>query len=186
MSLLDNIRRLCARGGAKNRYKDKGTVLCRTQDGRAMREDEVLAFLSEEYRRRREERRSLECQWVLNADFFAGRQNCAINAESGEIQHFLPTHSYEEQGVYNRITPLIEARLASLRSLSYQMTVRPRTNEAEDCEKSEIATCLLRYTQSDGNFHEKKNRMLLDCELYGTSFLFSYWQDKQEEVCKKI
>lgn len=176
MKILDSIMRLCGRGGAKNRLRGEETVLCHTPDGRPQREAEILAFLSDELRRRRDERQPLERQWVLNADFFAGRQNCALCAESGEIQHFTPEHSYEEQGVYNRIAPLIETRIASLRALSYQMTVRPRTNEAEDCEKSEIATELLRYTQAAGGFHDKKDRLLLESELYGTAFLFSYWQ----------
>lgn len=176
MSLLDNLRRLVGRGGAKNLLHGKDPVLARTPDGKAQGEAEILAFLGEEYRRRANERLPLERQWLLNADFFAGRQHCAIWPESGEVQEFLPEHSYEEQGVYNRIAPLIETRLASLRSLSYGMTVRPRTNEAEDCERSEIATCLLRYSQSAGDFDAKRDRLLLDCELYGTAFLFSTWE----------
>ena len=179
MSLTEQLRRLLGRGGARNRYKGKDTVLARNAEGEAQRESEILSFLAEEYRRRRNERQPLERQWALNADFFAGRQNCAINPESGEIQQCPPVHGYEEQGVYNRIAPLIETRLASLRSLSYDMTVRPRTNEAEDCEKSEIATSLLRYAQEAGDFSGKKDHLLLDCELYGTAFLYSCW--RQEE-----
>jgi hypothetical protein len=180
MNITEGLRRLLGRGGAKNKLKGKETVLAYTAEGDAQREDEILAFLSEEYRRRRNERQPLERQWALNADFFAGRQNCAINPESGEIQQLTPVHGYEEQGVYNRIAPLIETRLASLRALTYDMTVRPRTNEAEDCEKSEIATGLLRYAQETGDFAGKKDRLLLDCELYGTAFLYSCWQQQGE------
>lgn len=191
MSIPEQIRRLLGRGGAKNKHKGKDTVLSYTESGEAQREAEILAFLSDEYRRRRNERQPLERQWTLNADFFAGRQHCAINPDSGEIQQFLPEHSYEEQGVYNRIAPLIETRLSSLRTLSYGMTVRPRTNEAEDCEKSEIATCLLRYAQQAGDFSAKKDRLLLDCELYGTAFLLSTWRGQGErgeggELCYTV
>jgi hypothetical protein len=180
MSIHEQLRRLIGRGGAKNKHKSEETVLAYTEEGRAQREAEILAFLSEEYRRRRDERQPLERQWTLNADFFAGRQRCAINPESGEIQPFSPLHSYEEQGVYNRIAPLIETRLASLRSLTFGMSVRPRTNEAEDCERSEIATSLLRYAQEAGHFTDKKDRLLLDCELYGTAFLLSTWRGEGE------
>lgn len=181
MTVFEGIRRLFGRGGAKNRAGRADTVLSHDKDGAPLREREILAFLREEYTRRREERLPLERQWVLNANFFAGHQNCAINPASGEIQPTLPLHEYEERGVYNRIAPLVETRLSSLRSLSYAMTVRPRTNEGEDAQKSEVATALLRYTQSHCDFEGKKNTALLLSELYGTSFFLSLWSAENEE-----
>lgn len=177
MSILENIKRLVGRGGAKNRANPKrpARILDRDGEGKPLYEEDIFAWLTEELRRRREERRPLEMQWALNANFLSGNQNCDLNAESGEIQHFIPERDWEEQGVYNRISPLMETRIASLRSLSYQMTVRPRTNEAEDCEKSEIATQLLRYAQSENDFAAKKDTLLLWSELCGTAFILSYW-----------
>lgn len=183
MSILHRIRRLIGRGGAKNRMTAPDTVLCRAEDGTAQGEAEVLAFLVEEYERRRTERMPLERQWTLNADFYAGYQNCGINPESGEIQGYIPLREYEEQGSYNRIAPLIETRLASLRSVSCSMSVRPRTNEAEDCEKSSIATSLLRYAQEEGAFAAKKDSLLLLSELYGTAFILSTWNRDGGELC---
>ena len=129
MSIQEQLRRLIGRGGAKNKHKSEDTVLAYTEDGHAQRESEILSFLSEEYRRRRDERLPLERQWTLNADFFAGRQHCAINPENGEIQPFSPLHSYEEQGVYNRIAPLIETRLASLRTFQSCWVLREQYEE---------------------------------------------------------
>jgi hypothetical protein len=126
---------------------------------------------------------------VLNAHFFAGHQNCAINPASGEIQTTLPRCEYEERGVYNRIAPLIETRLSSLRSLSYAMTVRPRTSEGEDAQKSEVATALLRYTQAACDLDAKKNTALLLSELYGTSFFLSLWaagEDGEGEIACSV
>ena len=180
MTVFDGIKRLLGRGGAKNRKKNADTVLSRDESGAPLREREILTFLREEYNRRREERLPLERSWVLNANFFAGHQNCAINPASGEIQATLPLHEYEERGVYNRIAPLIETRLASLRALSYAMTVRPRTNEGEDAQKSEVATALLRYTQSACDLDAKKNTALLLSELYGSAFFLSLWSGEEE------
>ena len=181
MTVFEGIKRLFGRGGVKNRAGRADTVLARREDGEAMREREILAFLNDEYTRRRAERMPLERQWTLNANFYAGHQNCAINPASGEIQLTLPTYEYEERGVYNRVAPLIETRLSSLRGLSYSMTVRPRTSEGEDAQKSEIATALLRYTQSEADFAEKKNTALLFSELYGTAFFLSLWDAKGGE-----
>lgn len=182
MNIIENIKRLVARGGAKNRTGKGDPILDREADGRALYAADIAARLTAEYRRRRGERLPLERQWALNASFFAGNQNCDINPESGEIQTLLPMREYEEAGVYNRIAPLIETRLASLRTLSYGITVRPRTSEAEDGEKSEIATRLLAHAQASGGFAEKKNAMLLLSELYGTAFLHSFWDAEAGET----
>ena len=194
MKLFDTIRR--ARGGReKNRAplpggrdaagnvtpSESDKILCRDREGRGQKAADLAAFLSEEYRRRREERLPFERQWTLNANFFAGSQNCDINRESGELQETLPAREYEEGGCYNRIAPLLETRLSALRSLSFAMTVRPRSSEAEDCEKSSVATRLLRYTQSESDFASRKDGMLLQSELYGTAFLHSYWDKEREE-----
>lgn len=179
MTVFEGIKRLFGQRGVKNRAGKADTVLARDGEGAPQREREILTFLREEYTRRREERLPLERQWVLNANFFAGHQNCAINPASGELQDTLPLYEYEERGVYNRIAPLVETRLSSLRTLSYAMTVRPRTSEGEDAQKSEVATALLRYTQSTCDFEGKKNTALLLSELYGTSFFLSLWSAEE-------
>ncbi|MBQ8859189.1 MAG: hypothetical protein IJ012_05305 [Clostridia bacterium] len=176
MRPIELLKKMIARGGAKNRASGEEAVLARDEDGTPLRAREIAAWLVEEYRRRRAERLPLERQWALNASFYTGDQHAALNPESGETERLCPAHDYEEQGVYNRIAPLMETRLSSLRTLSYAMTVRPRTADAEDHEKGEIATRLLAYAQANGGFAEKKNEMLFLAELYGTAFLLSYWE----------
>lgn len=182
MSILESIKRLGARGKAPQNAVGKKQILDRDREGRALREEDILAFLREEYDRRKNERLPLERSWTLNANFYAGNQHCGLNEESGEIQPYAPLRDYEEQGAYNRIAPLIETRIASLRTLTYAMTVRPHTNEAEDSEKSEIATALLRHTQSASDFPSKRDAILGISELYGTAFVLSYWDRDGGEV----
>lgn len=177
MTLIEQIKKIFGRGGAPNKANPRNPdkVLDRDTDGKPLRAQELVDALREELERRREERRPLELQWTLNANFLAGNQNCDINPTSGEIQSFAPLREWEEQGVYNRIAPLFEARISALRALSYDMTVRPRTNELSDREKSETATALLRYTQSASDFSSKKDTLLLWSELCGSAFVLSYW-----------
>ncbi len=184
MNFLESIKHLGARGRMpKNARGNKNTILDRDRDGNPLREEDILAFMREEYDRRRNDRLPLERSWTLNANFFVGNQNCGLNEESGELQAYSPLRDYEEQGVYNRIAPLIETRIASLRTLTYAMTVRPHTNEAEDWEKSEIATALLRHTQAASDFSGKQDAILSISELYGTAFVLSYWdRDGGEEI----
>lgn len=147
----------------------------RDAEGRPLYADDLVSFVEGELERRREERRPLEMQWALNTNFYAGHQNCDIHAENGEIETFSPQHAYEEAGVFNRIAPLIETRLSALRGLSYRMIVRPRTNEMEDSEKSEVATRLLRTLQETPDFAAQKDTWLLWSELCGSAFILSYW-----------
>lgn len=153
-------------------------VLARDADGRALYAEDIVAMVAAELARRKEERRPFELQWRLNANFLAGHQNCDINARRGEVEELMPLRTAMERGVFNRIAPLIETRIAHLRSVSYSMTVHPRTNEVEDYEKSRIATRLLRYTQSATGFESKKNQILLWSEVCGTAFILSFWNPR--------
>ena len=184
MNVIRHIQKLFARGGAKNRAargEGDGPILERDGDGRPLYGKDIAARLFAEYRRRRDERLPLERAWALCGAFYTGDQHCDLHPGSGELLPIVPLHEYEEQGVYNRIAPLIETRLSALRRLSYETSVRPRTSDASDSQKSEIATRLIAYAQEHGHFAEKKNEMLTLSELYGTAFLFSFWGEEDGE-----
>ena len=52
-------------------------------DGKKLFSDDIVSMVQTELSRRREARRNTELQWVLNANFLAGHQNCDINVGSG-------------------------------------------------------------------------------------------------------
>ena len=184
MNVISHIKKLISRGGAKNRAarEGEGPILDRTEDGRALRGADIAARLFEEYRRRRDERLPLERAWVLCGAFYTGNQHCDVNPANGELTPILPLREYEEQGVYNRVAPLMDTRLSALRRLSHALSVRPRTADAIDVEKSGVATRLIAYAQEHGSFAEKKNEMLTQAELYGTSFLLSFWEGEGDDM----
>ena len=187
MGIIDNLTALLSRGREAHKGAPLGTALKENTGATGSTEvgdddignppyaEDIVAMVEEELSRRREERRPLELQWRLNANFLAGHQYCDINPHRGEVEDVPPPRDYMERGIYNRIAPLIETRIANLRSVSCPMTVNPRTNEIDDYEKSRIATQLLRYTQSSTDFEAKKNQILLWSELCGTAFILSYW-----------
>lgn len=158
-----------------SRGEEQTIPLDRSPDGRELFCEDIVAMINSELSRRRDERRPLELQWMLNANFLAGHQYCDINPHRGEVENCRPLHDYMERGIYNRIAPLIETRIANLKSVNYLMTVRPRTNETDDYEKSLVSTKLLRYTQSATDFETRKNMLLLWSELCGSAFILSWW-----------
>lgn len=144
--------------------------------------EDILAMIEEECRRRHEERRPLELRWMLCADFYSGHQYRDINPYRGELEDYDPPFDYMERGVYNRIAPLIETRIANFKSLDFSMEVHPATSELSDYEKSLVATRLLTQTQYKCDFLSKKDSLVLWSELCGTSFMLSWWDSKKGDA----
>ena len=141
----------------------------------------VVSDIFEELERRRRERLPFELQWRLNAAFMAGSQRCEINPLSGSLQENEPAYDYEERGVFNRIAPLMDTRLANLKTVSFTMGVRPATEDGDDLQKAQVCSDLLRYAYSTGGFEHKKNILLQWAELTGSAFLLSSWDRRVGE-----
>ena len=54
--------------------------------------------------------------------------------------------------VFNMTAPLVETRMANLLKVSYNMRVKPRTNELYDLDKASISTSILQYKQKTLDF----------------------------------
>ena len=183
MGFFDGLKGLFSAPKAEDIDNGGVTVDINTADEKEVTADEFVSYVKSELERRRSERASMELQWLLNANFVAGHQYCEINPASGEVRDIERENDNEERGVYNRIAPLYDTRMANLRNVRYAMTVRPATCEDDDIEKAEISTELLRYTQRKLNWEELKSRIYDWSELCGTAFVLSWWNpDKGDEV----
>lgn len=150
--------------------------------GTSFYEEDIIQAVKEELEKRKEERRPFELQWRLNANFMAGKQLCDINPYSMQIEELIPAYDYEERGVYNKIAPLMETRLANLKGVGFSMAVKPCTDEADDYDKADVATKLLRHACLQGDFEHKKNMLMQWAELTGSAFLLSFWDDQAGET----
>ncbi len=163
----------------QDKAKSTERPLDRNGEGRQLYAEDILAMLHSELSRRKEERRPLELQWILNANFQSGHQYCDINPQNGEIYD---TEEGAPRGAYNRIAPLVESRIANLKQLKYTMAVLPQTDDPDDEEKARIATKLLKSFIASSDFEGKRNTLLEWCELCGTAFVLSWW-DKDGGRC---
>lgn len=180
MNLLDMLRSSVQGDGGKAAER---MPLDTGEDGEVLYADDIVNEVKTELERRRNERRNTELQWVLNANFLAGHQNCDINVGTGEIEDFIPMYDHLERGIYNRIAPLTQTRVANLRTVKYGMSVRPRTDELDDFEKASISTKLLRYTQDIIDFNGLMDTAYQWAALTGTAFFYSWWDaTKGEEI----
>lgn len=177
MSFFDGIRSLFTARRAED--IENGDKIVDVSDRGGVPEDqtadEFVGWVKSELERRRGDRQSFELQWLLNANFLAGHQYCDINPRSKEIEEVEPEYDYMERGVYNRIAPIYDTRMANLRAVRYLMTVKPATEDLDDLAKADISTGLLRYTQRNVGWDSLKDRIYGWSELTGTAFVLSWW-----------
>lgn len=171
MSLLDIFR-----GNKKPPEKPADVPVDRSDAGETLYADEIVSGIMQELERRRGERSAYELQWSLNANFYAGHQNCDIDPAANRVVVEEPVERRDrERRVYNRIAPLMETRDANLGSVKYDMVVNPRTNEPEDIAKANVSTKLLQNIQSVVDFQHKMTQVRRWAEICGTAFTLSWW-----------
>lgn len=179
MSLMSGIKKMFGFGKTENIDMPYDI----DDDGKALFREDIINDVLERLQKRKDERSILERQWTLNANFMMGNQFCDINPYRGnEIQQLEPVYDWLEREAFNRISPLIETRIANLKKIKYLMTVKPSTNELDDYEKADVSTAILRHTQAATNFETHANTMIAWNELCGNCFWLSWWdKDKGEK-----
>lgn len=166
--------------------KNKNISIDTDNDGNPLYKQDIITWINDELEQRKNDRKPLENQWILNTNFLAGNQFCDVNTHTGEIEQYDPVYGWLEHETFNQIAPLIDTRIANLKKLDYLMTVRPRTNELDDYQKSDISTQILRYTQSNTDFDDKKNTALLWNEVTGNCFFLSWWDSNAGDVIETV
>ena len=160
----------------------KKPIIDISEDGTTLYKDDIIKKVFDELEKRKTERRGLEQQWTLNANFLVGNQYCDVNTYRGDIEQLEPVYDWLERETFNQIAPLIETRIANLKKINYMMKVKPATNELDDYAKADISTSVLQYTQKNTDFESKKNTMIYWNELCGNCFWLSWWDTEKGEL----
>lgn len=144
--------------------------------GETVYADDIVAHITGELERIRDERMVYELQWTMNANFLSGHQNCEMDINTRRITEEESVERRDrERRVYNRIAPIMETRLAHLGSVSYDMVVKPRTYESDDYAKAGVSTKILRYCKENTGFDHKMRKAVAWAELTGTVYTLSWW-----------
>jgi hypothetical protein len=176
VSIFSGIKKMFGLNSNFVRDEDEQEVYDVDSDGKQLFREDIISTVLEKLDKRKNERSPLERQWILNANFMLGNQFCDINPYSGnDIQQVEPVYDWLEREPFNRISPLIETRIANLKKIKYLMTVKPATNELDDYAKADVSTAILRNMQSSTNFETHTNTMIAWNELCGNCFWLSWW-----------
>ncbi len=137
---------------------------------------EIVAQIETEFLKRQQERRFLERQWQVNMDFFNGKQYVGVT-RSGEIAESIREYDWEARGVFNHISPIIEARLAKLSLVRPVLSVRPSSDDAKEIDNASLAEALLSSTFNKLKFGNTVSEVTRWSEICGTGFYKVTWDN---------
>lgn len=93
-------------------------------------QEELVAEVQADFKRRQEERRAIERGWQLNMNFLSGNQYCDVNS-LGEIESDTGGYYWQEKRVFNHIAPTVDTRCCKLTGIRPKLAVRA-ASEDED------------------------------------------------------
>ena len=135
---------------------------------------DLIKEIHADFIKRKEARRSLESNWLLNINFFCGNQFAEI-LPGGEIRDEGKDYYWQSRDVYNHIAPIIETRLAKFASIGAGVSVRPATSDFDDVKAAKFSTLLLKSVEEENDFKKLTGEATFWSEICGTSFYKVGW-----------
>ncbi len=154
-------------GGGNNADDGKG--------GPPAYDEDQVAMVDKEFKRRQDERRPFELQWRLNLCFLEGQQYLDINTASWALEEMPQIYDWQEREAFNQIAPNVEARQAKLKRVRSLLGVRPGTGDQADLYAAKIGKALLRQNYIDQRLQDKQAEELMWLESCGTVIRKHIW-----------
>lgn len=136
--------------------------------------EELLADIFADFRKRQEERRTLERQWQLDLEYLHGNQYCEITPR-GEVEEEEKSFYWQNRSVFNHIAPIIDSRVARLTRVKPVLSVRAAGAEESDVKNAKLATELLNSAYNRLNLGDVIAKTTGWSESCGTGFYFIGW-----------
>lgn len=138
--------------------------------------EEVVTFLQKEFKKRQEERRPYELQWILNMNFLNNNQYCDISIDLGQVAQICRDYEWEEREVYNHIAPIYETRLAKLCKVAPSPHVIPANASTKAEATAKMSKCILEGIDKDQEMEKKRAVATAWSELCGCCFYGDRWE----------
>lgn len=138
---------------------------------------ELAREVTDDFLRRREERRAIENGWALNINFFSGNQYCDISP-TGTVVEEDARFYWQSRRVFNHIAPTVESRIAKLEKQKPELRVRAFSDEEGDLQAAKLATGVLKYVQERVGLQESMSKALVWSETCGSVFYKVLWNEQ--------
>lgn len=160
--------------GLAYQHKDKRDI--RRHKRKLITEQDKVAYIKQEFERRRTERLYFELQWQLNMAFLEGEQYQYICNITNDLVEYPKLLASQEREAYNHILPIFTTRLAKLSRLHEEFKARPATSDTDDVNNAHITTKLLSQWQTEeGRLAKMQNQANAWMEVAGTSIWKTIW-----------
>ncbi|MBR2647131.1 MAG: hypothetical protein IKD47_06215 [Clostridia bacterium] len=144
---------------------------------REREEERIAREVTEDFLKRREERRSVENGWLLNINFFSGNQYCDVSPLGGVVEEDKRFY-WQSRRVFNHIAPTIDSRIAKLEKMKPELRVRAFSDEDGDVQAAKLATDVLKYVQERIGLRETVSKAMVWSETCGSAFYKVVWDEK--------
>lgn len=149
-------------------------------------EDKVIVdYVSSDFKRRQEERKSYELSWELNMNFYLGNQYSYISS-AGDLSDIEKKYYWENREVFNHIAPVIEARLAKLSKVKPKLSVKPSGNSEQDIYSSKLTKSLLASAIDNNSLSNLISTATHWSEITGTCLYKIVWDNSLGNTIGKL
>ena len=162
-----------AEGLAYKHYNEKKEN--RKYKRKLINDQEKIAYVKQEYERRRIERLYFELKWQLNMAFIEGEQYSYISNISNDLVEYPKLLKAQEREAYNHILPIWTTRLAKLSRLNLNFHARPATNDTEDVHNAYVTTRILEKWNTDNELNKAQNNANAWMETTGSVIWKNIW-----------
>lgn len=144
------------------------------EDGILKEQEELVAEVQADFKRRQEERRAIERGWQLNMNFLSGNQYCDVNS-LGEIESDAGGYYWQEKRVFNHIAPAVDTRCCKLTGIRPKLAVRAASEDDDDRRSAKLASAILAATCEDCDVDGAISAATVWSEACGTVFYKIIW-----------
>ena len=139
-------------------------------------ENKIVQEVTEDFKKRQQERRPFEAQWELNMNFLMGNQYCGVGFNN-DVLEYDKQFFWQEREVFNHITSIIDMRLAKLNRVRPKMTVVPTSNDESDIKTAKISKKIVNSIYNKEDMSKIISNATKWSEVTGTSFYKVFWDN---------
>lgn len=138
--------------------------------------ENLVTEVTNDFKRRQEERKPFDAQWQLNMNFLMGNQYCSIGYNN-DIEEYDKQFFWQERETFNHIASLAETRLAKLNKVRPTMAVVPASNDESDIKTAKLSKKILDNVYSRKDISKLVAEATKWSEVAGTAFYKIFWDD---------
>ena len=142
-------------------------------------EEEKIAYIKNEYERRRMERLYFELRWQLNMAFIEGEQYQYICNITNDIVEYPKLLKAQEREAYNHVLPIWLTRLAKLSRLNQIYKARPSSQDSDDVNNAYVTTKILDSWNNSSDLQSSQFNANAWAETTGTVVWKTIWNPNE-------